>query len=235
MKKRHFLRVAAMLLSLTLLLIPSTAYGKANGYTWPRRDQYINFYIPANSNMISAEERNEIVAAFRTWREVNNTNNYFWHLSFMTTTNSSAGPNNIYRTAHFPFGSGNAGYTYFHDTNGIINSVDIYLNDQKSFSIGASPGKHDYRSIIIHEAGHALGVAHCHELGESCRSSTCNLNAMNRSSKIGSIQGRTLQEYDKASYMAIYFKTSSEVSASRVIDPNYSVERQRIYKEALIQ
>ncbi len=234
MKKRHLLKIAAMLLSLTLLLIPSTAYGKANGHTWPRRDQYINFYIPANSNMFTADERNEVVAAFRTWREVNYTNNYFWHLSLMTTTNSSA-PNKIIKPDHWPYSYRFAGYTEFNESNGVITSVEIYLNNSKGLVIGASSGKYDLRSIVIHEAGHVLGVAHCHEEGSTCGTPTCEKNAMNPNARINSIQGRTLQEYDKASYMAVYFKTASETSTSRIAGMDYFTERQRILKEALSQ
>ena len=74
----------------------------------------------------------------------------------------------------------------------------------------------------------------CH-LGEKSRSQTCNLNAMNPEAKLNSIQGRTLQEYDKASYMAIYFKTSSELSASRIAGTDFESKKQQIRKEALMQ
>ena len=217
MKRKRLLQIAAMVMAVAMIGIPSTAYGKANGHTWPRRDQYIDFYIPANSDMISAEERNEIVAAFRTWREVNYTNNYFWRLSLMTTTNPSA-PNRVVKTAHWPFYSGFVGFTEFNESNGLITSVTIYLNDQKDFVFGASPGKYDFRSVVIHEAGHVLGVAHCHEgLKKNCTfaNTTCELHAMCPTAKMNSIQGRTLQEYDKASYMTIYFKTASEMSMSQ--------------------
>ena len=217
MKKRHLLKIAAMLLALTLLLIPSTAYGKANGHTWPRRVQYINFYIPANSDMISAEERNEIVAAFRTWREVNYTNDYFWHLSLMTTTNSNA-PNRIVKPIVWNHLDSAVGYANFTESNGVLISTTIDINTAYSFSFGASPGKYDFQSIIVHEAGHVLGVAHCHEgLKDNCTfaNTTCLLHAMCPTAKRNSIQGRTLQEYDKASYMAIYFKTASEMSMTQ--------------------
>ena len=38
---------------------------------------------------------------------------------------------------------------------------------------------YDVKSVILHELGHALGIAHCHELedGETCFSPTCKKKA----------------------------------------------------------
>ena len=96
------------------------------------------------------------------------------------------------------------GYCDIINSGSTIEQASIYLNPDAPFTVGAAYGQYDIQSVITHEAGHALGIAHCHEIGQTCFSSTCKLNAMNPQAQLNSIQRRTLQQYDSASYIYMY-------------------------------
>ena len=88
-----------------------------------------------------------------------------------------------------------------------ILSVNIYLNTWLyEFSVGGSSSSYDIRTVVQHELGHALGVAHCHEEGDPdpCWSPTCNDNVMYRLIELGEVR-TTFQPYDTASYINIYW------------------------------
>ena len=86
---------------------------------------------------------------------------------------------------------------------GALYCVTVYLNPDKNWSIGASPGCYDIQTVVLHELGHVLGVAHCHEENEVCYNSTCELNVMNRLTSPNSVR-TTFQYYDTTSYKVIY-------------------------------
>lgn len=89
-------------------------------------------------------------------------------------------------------------------TNGILDWVMVVFNTgDYSFTSSGTSGSFDIQSIATHELGHAIGVAHCHEIGESCNSSTCSSNVMNPTIKENTIR-RTLTDYDKSSKRVNY-------------------------------
>lgn len=85
-------------------------------------------------------------------------------------------------------------------------SVTVKLAEEHNFTIGGSSNSFDIKSIVLHELGHALGVAHCHEDGDPdpCWSPTCNDNVMYRLFDHGEVR-TTFQPYDTASYISIYW------------------------------
>lgn len=91
-------------------------------------------------------------------------------------------------------------FSYFDD----LSDCAILMNDDDRYAIGAVNDKIDVQSLILHELGHCLGVAHCHENGdESCFSSTCSSNVMQPVLPRG-VMRRSLVSYDTASYIIIY-------------------------------
>lgn len=84
-----------------------------------------------------------------------------------------------------------------------ILAVEICINTSRELTIGANPKSYDVKSIMVHELGHALGIAHCHEGNSSCFSPTCSINVMNP--EMPANETRTvLRAYDRSSYQMIY-------------------------------
>ncbi len=79
-----------------------------------------------------------------------------------------------------------------------------------TWSTSGDPYSYDVQTVTLHELGHALGVAHCHEANGDpenkgpCWNRTCLTNVMNPVASLG-IQNTTLKEYDTASYLVTYW------------------------------
>ena len=88
---------------------------------------------------------------------------------------------------------------------GDLQYVWIRLSNSHTFSDSAQVGAYDLQSVILHELGHAYGVAHCHNDVNivACGVGSCPYNVMSPVLSSNS-QQRVLKNYDKDSYRSIY-------------------------------
>ena len=88
-------------------------------------------------------------------------------------------------------------------SRGVISHAKITINTTYSFTTGSlESGKYDLTSLIAHEMGHVLGIAHCHESKDDC-SSNCDKNIMGPILPAKTVR-ITPQTYDKANIVSIY-------------------------------
>ncbi len=86
---------------------------------------------------------------------------------------------------------------------GYVESVTIRMSNDYAFSIGASSNAYDFQSVILHELGHAYGIAHYHEVGNDCGVIGCPNNVMSPTLSVNTLR-RSLQTYDIINYQYIY-------------------------------
>ena len=196
-------RIVQKLLCLCLvisLLTGTTAFAKSNGYKW--KDTPVIYFDKSVLGGMDQSRINCIQRAMSTWNSVTYNGDPMITLNFKSSV-----PNTIrekYVIADW------VGYSYIYPIyespppNTVINHVDIELNVYHSLTDGASSGSYDVQSVIQHELGHALGIAHCHENGETPCSSTCYKNTMHWQSVPNSVEKRYLKTYDTSSKFSIY-------------------------------
>ena len=205
MKKRSFIkRIVSLVMSVMMLGASLSALAAdeqnavqaRNGYYWTKTN--LTYYI--SSGIYSSQECSLANAAFSMWRDVSYGSSTV-HFTFTYTSDpddadivfqkESMAEGTLARTDIISTTGG---------TSGPIEKAYICLNSADT--ITAIPtayvpsNAYDFMSIIHHEIGHAMGIAHC------CEELNC-ANVMGGKLAMG-VMRRSLQDYDKASLIALY-------------------------------
>lgn len=168
----------------------------ALGFRWPNTPRDVLFRCD-----FATAERETVRSAMQAWNGVKDPDGrspVSMYLSSGTASSSIV----YYNT--YENWIGITGPTFVAGSGTNLYSIRIRLNSNKSFSVGAQSGKYDIQSVVQHELGHALGVAHCHTIGSSYTTPTCPSNVMCPTLGTGTTR-RTFKAYDTASYIVIYW------------------------------
>ena len=198
--KKPDIKTLAIFLLLAATLVPFSASAvearKNTGKKWESTPCNVAFYTTYEGT-----KKNYIQYAMNKWNAVRSPDGDKLVTFSLTTDGGSTN-----RISYVNGSQLYVAHTYTYPINSpTIESVEIVVNEDYTNSTSPTSSTYDFQTIIQHELGHALGVARCHEAGEtSCFSSTCSQNVMNPELAKGE-KRRTLQEYDTASYQYIYY------------------------------
>ncbi len=180
-----------------MIMISSTLFVQAKHLPFWWHDTPKTVYVYTGD--LPTLEKSLAVTSMNTWNAVRTLDNQLM-VTFTSTQNDFGADGRI----HYGYYGNYVGYCQPYYIGDELRTFDITLNNAVyQFYNGLAAGKYDIRTIMTHELGHALGVAHCHEQGETCYSSTCSTNVMNRLAQVNLLR-RTLKPYDIASYQYIY-------------------------------
>lgn len=205
MKKRSFVKrivslvMSVMMLGASLSALAADEQNAArarNGYYWTKTN--LKYYI--SSEIYNGQERSLTSAAFSYWTDVSYGSSTV-HFSFTYTSNPDNADIVFQKEA---MAEGTLARTDIISTtggtSGPIEKAYICLNSADPIApvpMAYVPSNaYDYMSIMQHEIGHMMGIAHC------CEELNC-ANVMGGKLAMG-VMRRSLQDYDKASLIALY-------------------------------
>lgn len=164
------------------------------GFYWHNTPRTVYLDI---SNLPSSFQT-EAVGAMNIWNKVRSLNG-----KKMVTFAKGTYGNTFSNISYTAIDNRYIGYTKHYYSGNALSSVTIYLNSSKPLTVGPNPNSYDVKTVLVHELGHALGIAHCHEIGSSCFSPTCSINVMNPETPVNETR-TVLRAYDTSSYQMIY-------------------------------
>ena len=144
----------------------SSAEAKDLGYRWHKSNVYFN-------NDFNSSQKAAVQSAMNKWDAVKNSDGnsmVTFRLAADTADNSVSYKNNY---------KSQVGYCYVTKSGTNLEAVQIWLDSGYQWSTSAQSGKYDIQTVVQHELGHALGIAHCHEGDGPCWSYTCLSNVPN--------------------------------------------------------
>lgn len=170
---------------------------KQLGFKWADKYATVKFYYNFDSTW-----KPSIQLAMTNWNSVkeSSTGKTLVPMAFTTTADPSG--NVIYKSGLLP--SIPAKIEPSFNSAGNLVKVDLIFNSGVSFTNGSAANKYDIQTVALHELGHAIGIAHCHEGTAECFSKTCKSNVMNPGIGYKEMR-RTLTDYDTASKKNIYW------------------------------
>ena len=187
----------------------TSSYANNLGYKWPNSVSNIFFYY--STDHFTTAESTAVRNAFNQWNNLQLSYSIPHAKSLFLTASSSAQTESCTVTkveTDWRYGESTIAYADNFASNGQLIYSKILLNDvNHNFSANADSGSYHIQSVVLHEAGHSLGVAHCHELENAdfgCDSFTCSANIMNPAGIVRGAVRTTFQNYDIVSYQSLY-------------------------------
>ena len=202
-----FMFACIILLQPIMLFANSISPRKATGRYWANVPRNVYFYFDeSTSTRVEASDASSAIqSAMNAWNAVRDGSGNKMVTLGLTSDSSSA---NTIKFILLPLTNmfeyaGRTEYTPEEGTE--IESAKVWLNARYLWATDGSDDGLDTQTIVQHELGHVLGVAHCHETDESsCFSATCSSNVMQPTFYYGDVY-RSFTDYDTSSYIVIYW------------------------------
>lgn len=151
-------------------------------------------------------QRNAVAAAMTPWNNVRSTQGKAMVTMYLVQSSSA---DNVIKFES-GLGFGRLACCDPNPETGELVSITIRLERELKngvkWSVGKAANCYDIQTIVQHELGHALGIAHCHEATEGagpCWSATCKSNVMYPIARLN-YRNIALTDYDISSYRLIY-------------------------------